>query len=108
SADLDRGRSSHPSMSSWFARRLLAALGVLLVVCTLTFALVHLAPGGPSALADPKLSRDEVAAIERRLGIDRPLPEQYARWIAGVARGDLGSSFLYQTPVRSTIAARLP
>jgi peptide/nickel transport system permease protein len=95
-------------MGAYLARRLGGALLVLVVVSTLTFALVHLAPGGPAVLADPKLSREEVAAIERRLGLDRPLAEQYARWMAGVARGDLGSSFLYQTPVRATIAERLP
>lgn len=95
-------------MAAFLLQRLAHALLVLLVVCTVTFGIVHAAPGGPSLLADPKLSRAERAAIVERLGIDRPLPEQYARWLASLARGDLGRSFLYETSTVSTILARLP
>ena len=95
-------------MAAFLLRRLVHAALVLLVVCTVTFAIVHSAPGGPSVLADPKLSLEERRAIEERLGLDQPLPVQYGRWIARLARGDLGASFLYQTPNVSTIAARLP
>ncbi|MCC6318367.1 MAG: ABC transporter permease [Gemmatimonadaceae bacterium] len=65
-------------------------------------------PGGPSLLADPKLSREERQAIEARLGIDQPATVQYARWLGRAIRGDLGHSFLYQTPTLATISARLP
>jgi peptide/nickel transport system permease protein len=81
---------------------------VVLLVSTATFAIVHAAPGGPALLADPKLTREEQRAIEVRLGLDRPLPVQYGRWIARLATGDLGNSFLYQTPNVSTVLARLP
>ncbi len=89
-------------------RRALHAVVVLFVVCTATFAIMHAAPGGPSLLADPKLSVEERRAVELRLGLDRSIPEQYVRWIGRVARGDLGHSFLYQTSTTSTIADRLP
>ena len=89
-------------------RRALHAVVVLFVVCTATFAILHAAPGGPSLLADPKLSVEERRAVELRLGLDRSIPEQYVRWIGRVARGDLGHSFLYQTSTTSTIAGRLP
>ncbi|HJU73305.1 MAG TPA: ABC transporter permease [Gemmatimonadaceae bacterium] len=95
-------------MARYFARRLLHALTTLFLVCTATFAIIHAAPGGPSVLADPKLTATERQAIERRLGIDRPLGEQYARWIGSVARGDLGNSFLYQVPNVQAIRERLP
>ncbi|MGQ0538375.1 MAG: ABC transporter permease [Gemmatimonadaceae bacterium] len=95
-------------MARYLARRIVHALTVVLAVVTITFAIVHAAPGGPAVLADPKLSLAERQAIERRLGIDRPIPEQYARWISRVARGDLGDSFLYQTPNAKTIRERLP
>lgn len=95
-------------MLAFLGQRLLSALTVVLVVSTLTFVIIHLAPGGPSLLADPKLTPAEIHEIEQRLGIDRPLPEQYVRWIGRVARGDLGSSFLYQTSNVATIRARLP
>ncbi len=95
-------------MAGFLLRRLGHALLVLLLVCTVTFGIVHAAPGGPSLLADPKLSIAERAAIAERLGVDRPIPEQYVRWIARLARGDLGESFLYQTSTFSTICERLP
>ncbi|MGH7713176.1 MAG: ABC transporter permease [Gemmatimonadaceae bacterium] len=95
-------------MARYLARRVLHALTTLLLVCTATFAIVHAAPGGPSVLADPKLSVAEREAIERRLGIDRPLVQQYTRWITRVARGDLGNSFLYQVPNGTAIRERLP
>jgi peptide/nickel transport system permease protein len=93
---------------SYLARRLLHALTVLLVVTTVTFVIIRLAPGGPSLLADPKLSPAEVRAIEERLGIDKPIPVQYARWLGRLVRGDLGTSFLYQTSNVDAILARLP
>jgi peptide/nickel transport system permease protein len=95
-------------MRAFLLRRLGHALTVVFVVCTVTFGIIHLAPGGPAILADPKLSAEEQAAIQRRLGLDRPLVVQYARWIGRLARGDLGESFLYQAPNAATIAARLP
>lgn len=95
-------------MAGFLVRRLGHALLVLLLVCTVTFGIVHAAPGGPSLLADPKLSIAERAAIAERLGVDRPIPEQYVRWLSRLARGDLGESFLYQTSTVSTIVERLP
>ncbi|HEX6315214.1 MAG TPA: ABC transporter permease, partial [Gemmatimonadaceae bacterium] len=95
-------------MAAFLTRRLLHALTVIVVVCTATFLLVHLAPGGPAVLADPKLSQEEQAAIEERLGLDRPLVAQYGIWMASVARGDLGESFLYDVPNRQAIGERIP
>jgi peptide/nickel transport system permease protein len=95
-------------VTTFLLRRAIHALTVVFVVCTATFALVHLAPGGPAVLADPKLTREEQAAIEARLGLDKSLPEQYGKWMARVVRGDLGESFLYEVPNRRAIAERLP
>jgi len=95
-------------MARFLLRRLAHAGLVLIVVATVTFGIVHAAPGGPSVLADPKLSIAERTAIAERLGIDRPVPEQYARWLVSLARGDFGRSFLYETSTLSTIRERLP
>jgi peptide/nickel transport system permease protein len=95
-------------VARYLLRRLGHALTVILVVCTVTFIIIQAAPGGPAVLADPKLSAVERQAIEQRLGLDRPLPEQYARWLGRVARGDLGVSFLYEAPNVTTVTARLP
>jgi peptide/nickel transport system permease protein len=88
--------------------RLLQGVLVLWAVTTATFALIHAAPGGPAVLADPKLSIVERQAIEARLGIDQPIGVQYVRWHADLVRGNLGRSFLYQTPTLATVMARLP
>ncbi|MBL8987512.1 MAG: ABC transporter permease [Gemmatimonadetes bacterium] len=87
-----------------------AAQGLLVLwaVTTATFVLIHAAPGGPAVLADPKLSPVERAAIESRLGLDRSLGVQYLRWHGRLLTGDLGDSFLYQTPTLATVLGRLP
>jgi peptide/nickel transport system permease protein len=89
-------------------RRVLQGLLVLWIVTTATFVLIHLAPGGPAILADPKLAPVERQAIEHRLGLDRPLVEQYLAWHRNLLRGDLGQSYLYQTPAVRTVLGRLP
>lgn len=95
-------------MRRYVLRRLSYAITVLVVVTTLTFVLFHLAPGGPSILADPKLSPVERAAVERQLGLDQPLWVQYVRWNGQLLSGNLGRSFLYHTSNVSTILTRLP
>jgi len=89
-------------------KRLGHALLVLWVVTLVTFGLIQIAPGGPSVLADTRLTAEEVAIIERRLGIDRPIHEQYILWLSRLAQGDLGRSFAFQTTTVQTIMSRLP
>ena len=81
---------------------------MLLLVSAVTFGIMMAAPGGPSLLADPKLSVAERSAIEQQLGLDQPPTVQYTRWLGRAVRGDFGSSFLYQTPSLTTIRSRLP
>ena len=86
---------------TWLARR--AAHGFLLVVgvSVLSFVLVELAPGDYFAemRLDPRISEATVRALRARYGLDRPLPERYLRWVASLARGELGYSFAYGQPV---------
>ena len=86
---------------AWLARR--AAHGFLLVVgvSLLSFVLVELAPGDYFAemRLDPRISEATVRALRARYGLDRPLPERYLRWVASLARGELGYSFAYGQPV---------
>jgi peptide/nickel transport system permease protein len=96
------------AMGRFLLRRAGHALTVVLVVCTATFGLLQLAPGGPAVLADPKLSIEERAAIEERLGLDQPAIVQYGRWLGRLARLDLGNSFLYEVPNGRAIRERLP
>lgn len=96
-----------------------ASLALTLLMASLgVFALVRSAPGDPidiefgPIVSVSGLNAGEVAALraarERQLGLDRPLPEQYARWLARVVRGDLGVSYRNRQPVRDELARHLP
>lgn len=85
-------------------------MGVVLMVTTLTFLLVHLAPGDPIATALDRPGVTEAVRQQWRasFGLDKPLGEQYVRWVANAARGELGWSFSYRRPVRDVLADTLP
>jgi len=90
-------------------QRLLAGLAVVLGVVTLTFVLLHLAPGDPiDIILGPTASADQVAAQRRILGLDRPLPAQFASWLGRFARGDWGTSIAKGRPVRAILGAAWP
>lgn len=90
-------------------RRLLLTVPVLIGVATLVFSLVHLVPGDPvQAMLGESASPQDVAALRTRLGLDRPLPVQYAAFMKGVVTGDLGVSLRTNEPVAAAIAERMP
>ena len=97
-------------MRRYVVGRLLQTLGVVLLVTTLTFALVHLAPGDPIAasLNGPRMTEAVRQQWRTAYGLDRPLPEQYVRWVANATRGELGYSFSQHRPVRDVFADALP
>lgn len=91
------------------ARRLVEALALLWVVLTITFVLLRVAPGDPSAfLIPPGAAAEDVARLRAELGLDRSLPEQYARWAGGVLKGDLGESFSHRQPVTAVLLDAMP
>ena len=96
-------------MTVWLVRRVAAAAATVFAVVTLTFFLVHAAPGTPflpgsERPADPAV----VEGLRRQFGLDRPLPVQYARYLAGLATGNLGMSFTLRRPVADAIAEAVP
>jgi peptide/nickel transport system permease protein len=94
-------------VKTYVARRLLALIPVALVVATVGFVLIHLAPGDPaSVIAGPDATADDVARIQRQLGLDAPLPMQLLRWYGRLARGDLGQSIFLRRPVLEAIVDR--
>ena len=96
-------------MTRFLARRLLLTVPVLLGVATLVFSLVHLVPGDPvQVMLGDSASPADVAMMRGRLGLDRPLPVQYAAFLAGVATGDLGTSLRTNQPVVTAILERMP
>jgi peptide/nickel transport system permease protein len=95
-------------VKTYVVRRLLALIPVALVVATVAFVLIHLAPGDPaSVIAGPDASRDDVQRIERQLGLDAPLPVQLARWYGRLIQGDLGQSIFLRKPVTDAILDRV-
>ncbi len=95
-------------MAAYLVRRLLLTIPVLLGVATLVFALIHLVPGDPAqAMLGEGASQEEVQRLRTSLGLDRPLLAQYTGFLGGLVRGDLGTSFRYNTPVTQQITSRL-
>jgi len=98
-----------PHVLRFLARRLLLTIPVLLGVATLVFALIHLIPGDPvRTMLGESAPEESVIELRGRLGLDRPLYQQYAAYLTDLARGDLGTSLRTNEPVASAIAARLP
>ena len=95
-------------MLRFIINRLLQAIPVLLVVISVTFLLIHSAPGGP--FSDEKAVPPEVArALEAQYNLDQPLWQQYTSYLGDVLRGDFGPSFKYSgRTVNELIAAGLP
>ena len=92
-----------------FVRRALAGLAVIVGVVTLMFFLIRMAPGDPALLlVGPTATQEQLAAQRKALGLDRPLPEQYAAWLGRFVRGDWGSSIATGRPVRGMISAAWP
>jgi peptide/nickel transport system permease protein len=96
-------------MLSYLSKRLLSSLVLLALVTTLTFAMVF---GGADNVAQNILGDNatdqQIADLETRLGIDRPLYEQYGNWVAKALRGDLGMSWTMGESVSKILSGRLP
>ncbi|HUR95366.1 MAG TPA: ABC transporter permease [Gemmatimonadales bacterium] len=97
-------------MARWLARRTAQALLTLLVAIVLLFLLTHLLPGDPMAREGMahSLSAAQREALDARYGLDRPMLAQLVAFLAGLLRGDLGTSFEYGRPVTTLLAERLP
>ena len=95
-------------MWRFIGSRLLQAVPVLLVVITITFFLVRIAPGGPFA-SEKAVVPEVQAALDAQYRLDLPLAEQYIAYLGDLARGDLGPSFKYPgRSVNELIAAGFP
>jgi ABC-type dipeptide/oligopeptide/nickel transport system permease component len=95
-------------VARFLVRRLLLTIPVLVGVATLVFSLIHLVPGDPvQAMLGDSASPQDVAQLRSRLGLDRPLYQQYASFVTGLARGDLGTSLRTNQPVSTVIRERM-
>ena len=96
-------------MSGFLLRRILQMFLALLGVSIVVFALMHLVPGDPVRVAlGTRFDQELYDALRERIGLDKPLIEQYFSWLGGALTGDLGVSFRNGQPVTTLILERLP
>ncbi len=96
-------------MRRYALQRGLTAVPVLLGVSVLVFSFIHLIPGDPAVtMLGERATPEKVAEVRVRLGLDRPLWEQYVRYVRRVVRGDLGVSIVRGDPVLTDLLRRFP
>jgi len=94
-------------MLQYIVKRLLGLAPTLFIVGVLVFMFVHLLPGDPARLAaGPDATPETVALVRQDLGLDRPLPEQFVRFVTGTLQGNFGKSLRTKRPVSTEIADR--
>lgn len=95
-------------MLVYITRRLLSMIPILLIVAVIVFMFLHLIPGDPARIvAGPEATQADVENTRARLGLDRPLPEQFANYVVGLTKGDLGTSYRTQEGVTDMLLDRL-
>lgn len=95
-------------MFAFILRRVLQSFAVLAAMSAIVFAGIYAVGNPVEILVSPNASELEKAETAARLGLDRPLPVQYARFIANAVQGDLGQSFAFGVPALELILQRLP
>ncbi|MEY4845509.1 MAG: hypothetical protein RL312_1790 [Pseudomonadota bacterium] len=95
-------------MGNYVARRIFATIPVMGVVAIIVFLMLRLSPGDPAAIiAGDHATSDEIAEIREHLGLDRPLLEQFIRWLGQLVSGDFGVSIYMEQPVLGLILERV-
>src|ERR671919_2556704 len=95
-------------MLAFIARRLLATIPVLAMVAIFVFLMLRLTPGDPAAIiAGDNASAAQIAQIREKLGLSRPILEQFVIWIGNLLQGDLGESFFFRAQVTELIGQRV-
>lgn len=97
-------------MRTYALRRILQTIPILFIISVLLFIMVRAAPGGPltAARRNPNITEEQIQKLEEQLGLNRPLPVQYADWVGDMLRGDMGQSIKFRRPVSEMIGERIP
>jgi peptide/nickel transport system permease protein len=97
-------------MRTYALRRILQTIPILFIISILLFLMVRAAPGGPltAARRNPNITEEQLQRLEEQLGLNRPLPVQYADWIGDMLRGNMGQSIKFRRPVAEMIGERIP
>ena len=96
-------------MRKYVLRRLLQLIPLLIGISLISFFVMHLAPGDPTALfIDPNVKPEELARVRANWGLDQPVYVQYFVWLKNAVLLDFGRSYTTGQPVISEVAERLP
>lgn len=101
-------------MQQYIIKRVLLLIPTILLVTIIVFALIRVIPGDPALLVlvgptgEGTFTEEQLQEMQRRLGTDRPVHEQYGIWMWGVLRGDLGDSIFYERPVVDQLGEAVP
>lgn len=96
-------------MRGFFLRRLAIVIPTVIGAVTLVFFFLHMIPGDPvEVMLGETAQQADKEKLREELGLNLPLHVQYGRFMAGLIRGDLGSSYFYRRPVAQVIAERVP
>lgn len=96
-------------MKRYLLKRLIMGILTILIVFTLNFVIIHLAPGDPikTLMGRERDDPEMRMALEEKFGLNKPLHEQYFRYLQTALSGDLGTSILYDRPVVDMVAEKL-
>ena len=94
-------------MIAYVCRRFLSMIPSLFLASVIVFSFIHFIPGDPAqVMLGDQATPERVQQLRESMGLDRPLYVQYAKWIGGVLRGDMGQSIFFHKPVLDVIADR--
>ncbi|WP_150266518.1 ABC transporter permease [Paenibacillus tepidiphilus] len=95
-------------MTEYLIRRIAQSVVVIFLITIVTFLLIHAAPGGPTQMMlSPGLTPEVMEQQAKNLGLDKPLPVQYLKWVGGLLQGDLGYTFKNHLPIGELIWPRI-
>ncbi len=96
-------------MGKYIIRRVLQMIPALFLVSVAVFLIIHNIPGDPAQIvAGPNATEEQIAALTRQFGFDKPLKIQYVTWLKNAASGDMGYSYINNYPVNDMIKQRVP
>ena len=101
-------------MGTYIVQRLVLFVPTLILVSLVAFFVMRILPGDPAvivlmgATGEGSFTPEELKAVQKQLGTDRPLHIQYGKWLWGVVQGDFGKSFFYAVPVSQEMKTRFP
>jgi peptide/nickel transport system permease protein len=95
-------------MSRYIVSRLIQGIVLLFLVSVVVFTVIHSAPGGPALLNQPDTDPKVAQELAEQLGLNDPIPLQYARWFGNLLQGSLGKSYQHNLPTTSLVFDRIP